>query len=91
MAINEMLQEEWNVAPLEIAALAQFVRHVRRYILRPFLGDVEGDDPGRVFVLAVQQIGDDGFQVGGLDVSLPVYPAIATEVIDTQSTASSPL
>jgi hypothetical protein len=44
------------------------MRYVRRYILRPFLGGIEGDDPDRVFVLAFEQVEDDSFQVGGFNV-----------------------
>jgi hypothetical protein len=72
---------KWHVAHLEIAALTQLVRHVGRYILRPLLSGVETDDPVRVLILAVQQISDHGFQIGGLDIGLPVNAAVAAEVV----------
>jgi hypothetical protein len=62
--------------------VSQFVRYVRRYILRPFLGGIEGDDPDRVFVLAFEQVEDDSFQIGGFNVCLPVDPALLTEIIN---------
>jgi hypothetical protein len=50
MPVNELLQSEGHVAHLHIAALAQLVRHVTRYILRPSIGSVECDDSDRVLV-----------------------------------------
>jgi hypothetical protein len=44
---HKILEEARHVAHLKIAALAQFVRHVSGYILRPFLGGIEGDDANR--------------------------------------------
>jgi hypothetical protein len=79
--VDEVLKKKGHVAHLEIAAVAQFVRHVGRYILRPLLSGVEADDPDRVLILAVEQISDHGFQIGGLDIGFPVGPAVATEVV----------
>ena len=45
--------EKRDVAHLKIAAVTQFVRHVRRYILRPAFGCVEAGDADRIFVLAL--------------------------------------
>jgi hypothetical protein len=50
---------------LEIAVVTQFVRHVRGYVLRPFLGCVETHYPNRIFILAVEWISDNGFEVVG--------------------------
>ena len=69
---------------LEIAALTQFVSDISRYILRPFLSGVEGDDPDRACVLAFEQIDDDGFQIVGFDVSFTIGSAIATKIIDEE-------
>ena len=41
---------------------------VGRNVLRPLFGGVEGDDANRIFVLALKQIEDHGFQIGGFDV-----------------------
>jgi hypothetical protein len=46
------------------------------------LRSVEGDHAGRVFVLALKKVEDDGFQIGGLDVGFPIDPAIPAEVVD---------
>jgi hypothetical protein len=47
------------------------------------LSGVEADDPNRIFVLIVEQIGDDGFKVcGGLEVGLPPDTAEITEIIE---------
>jgi hypothetical protein len=58
------------------------VGDVCRDILRPLLDGVEGYDPDRVFVLALEQIEDDRSQIGGLDGGFPVDPAIAAKIID---------
>ena len=80
--VHKVLQEERHVTHLQIAALAQFVCHISRYILRPFLGGVEGNHPQRAFVLAFEEVEDDGFEISGLDVSFAVDTAIATKLID---------
>ena len=81
VSVDKVLQEKWYVAPLEIAATAQFVRHVGRYILRPFLGGVETDPPDRVVMLTIEQVSDHRFQIGGLDIGFPISAAFATEVV----------
>ena len=68
VAVDEVLEEERNVAHLQIAAPAQLMGDICGDVLRPALGGVEGDDADRVVVLAGQQVLDHGFQVGGLDV-----------------------
>ena len=65
-------------AHLKIAALAQFPR----YILRPFLGGVEGNDPDRAFVLAFEHVKDDGLQIGGFDVGFAIDTTIAAKIVD---------
>ena len=65
--------------------MAQFVRHVRRYILRPAFGCVEADDPNRVFVLAFDKIDDHGFQIGSLNVGFPVALPIAAKIVDHET------
>jgi hypothetical protein len=39
--VHKVPQEERHVSQLQIAALAQLMRYVSRYILRPFLGGGE--------------------------------------------------
>jgi hypothetical protein len=48
------------------AAFAQFIGDVVRNVPRPAFGDIESDDANRVVILAVQQIRNDGFEVGVL-------------------------
>jgi hypothetical protein len=69
---------------LEIATLAQFVRHVCRHILRPLLGGVEGDDADRIFVLALEQTKDDGFQIRRLDIGLAPGAAVPAKVVNNE-------
>jgi hypothetical protein len=45
-------------------------RDILRNIVRPMLSGVECGHADRVAVLARHQIGDDGFEVGPLDVGL---------------------
>jgi hypothetical protein len=54
VSIDEMLQAKRHIAGLQIATPAQFLGDVRRYVLRPFLNGVEGDDALRALVLAGQ-------------------------------------
>jgi hypothetical protein len=68
-------------AHLKIAALAQFPRYIRRYILRPFLGG-EGNDPDRAFVLTFEHVKDDGLQIGGFDVGFAIDATIAAKIVE---------
>jgi len=56
VSVDKILKEERNVAQLHIAATAQFGGHVCRNVLRPLFYGIEGHDPDRVFVLALEQI-----------------------------------
>ncbi len=89
IAIDKVLQAERYISQLQIAAASQF--HVRRYILRPFLGGIECNNPDWIAVLAFEQIEDDGFEIGGLDIRLPINSAIPPEIVnyEVRSTASS--
>jgi hypothetical protein len=69
VAIDEILQEERNIALLQIAALAQIVGDIGGNVLRPFRGG-EGDDADRVFILAGQQVENDGIELGRAGVGL---------------------
>ena len=40
-------------------------------IAGPAFGSVEADNPHGVLVLACEEIGDDGFEIGLLDIGLP--------------------
>jgi hypothetical protein len=59
--VNEVLQEERNVAHLQIAALAQFSGDIDRNILRPALGGIEGNDASGVFAQPGEQVSDNCF------------------------------
>ena len=51
-------------------------------VLRPMLKRIEGDDADRVVELARHKVGDDGFEVGPLDLSLAVNGAKAAKAVD---------
>ena len=53
---------------MQIAAPPQFPGDILRHIARPSFGEVEAENPDWIFVLAVEQIGDHGFEVGHLDI-----------------------
>jgi hypothetical protein len=80
--INELSQADRNISHLLAAAVAQPMRHVLRYILRPLLHGVESHDADRVLVLAGEQIGDHGFQIGIFNIGFPIGPAIAAKVVN---------
>jgi hypothetical protein len=66
--LTEFLQEFGQIAVLIRAALPQFARNVFRNVPCPSLGGVETDHPDRVSELALQQVGDDGFEIGVFDI-----------------------
>ena len=63
-------------APLKLAC------DILRDIFRPVLSRVECDHADRVAVLARHQIGDDGFEIGLLDIGLGKRGAEVSEIID---------
>jgi hypothetical protein len=50
VSIDEILQEKRHIAALQIATHPQFLGVVRRYVLRPSLNGVEGDDAVRALI-----------------------------------------
>src|SRR3982074_2938008 len=59
VAIDEILQEERNVALLQIAAPAQLLGDVGGNVLRPVLRGVKGNHADRAFILALEQVEND--------------------------------
>ena len=57
---------------------------VDRNVLRPFLGGVEANDPDRIFVLALEQVEDHGFQIGRLRVDFAPGAAFLAEIIEDE-------
>src|SRR5258705_6412078 len=84
ISVHKVLQEEGHVTYLQIAAPAQFVGDVCRNVLRPFFGDVEGDDADWVFVLALEQVEDHSFRTGRVDVGFAPGMAVPAEVVDDE-------
>src|SRR4051812_38793231 len=83
MAIDKALEEGGHIAQLQIASPAELVGDVAGNILRPFLGGVEADYADRVFVLALEEVDDHRFQIGGFHVALAPDPA-AAELVDDE-------
>jgi hypothetical protein len=65
VTINEVVQEERNIAQLKVAALPQLMGNITRRVSRPAFRDVEGNDAQRVRILAGQKVGDHGLEIGG--------------------------
>jgi hypothetical protein len=53
-------------------------------VLRPMLKRIEGDNAGRIVELAGHQVGDNGFEVGPLDLGLAVNGAQAAKAVDDE-------
>src|SRR5882762_674141 len=81
IAVDEVLQEERNVTLLQVAALPQHLGDIGGYVLRPVFGGVEGDDADRVLILPLQQVEDDGFEIGPFEVSFRPDTAGAAQII----------
>jgi hypothetical protein len=52
VALDKILNARRHVAHLKIATAAQLLGDLGRYVLRPALCSIEGNNPDRVFVLA---------------------------------------
>jgi hypothetical protein len=72
--IAEVLKEEWHVAHLQIAPMTHFLGDVCRDVLRPTFGGVETYNPDRGFVLPLEHVHDDRFEIGALNVARPLRP-----------------
>ena len=82
VAVHEFFQGGGEIARLLRTASAQLVGHVLRDIPPPALGGIEGDDANRIAILPIEQVRDEGFKIGVLDVGLaPCSPALA-EVVE---------
>jgi hypothetical protein len=66
-ACNEVLDMLGDGGAIDVAAGLNFGGDIFRYVLRPMLQRVEGDNADRVVELPRQEIGDDGFEVGPLN------------------------
>jgi hypothetical protein len=82
--VYKILREKWHATHLEITALSQFLRSVRRHILRPFFGGFEGNDPDGFFLLTVEHADDHSLQIRAFDFSFPVSPALSAAVADNE-------
>ena len=73
---NEVLDMLGDGGAFDIAAGLNFEGDIFRDVLRPVLKRIEGDDADRVVELAGHQVGDNGFEVGPLDLGLAVNGAL---------------
>ena len=60
----------------DVAAGLNFEGDIFRDVLRPMLKRIEGDNADRIVELAGHQVGDNGFEVGPLDLGLAVNGAL---------------
>jgi hypothetical protein len=76
VTLDECLKVRGDFRHLHITAPTDFVGNIFRYIARPALSYIETDDAHRVRILAVEQIADDGFKIGRLDIGLAPCKAV---------------
>jgi hypothetical protein len=84
IAFDEFLNVRRHVAQLQVTATAQLLGDIFGNVLRPAFGSVEGNDPNGVSILAVEQVDDYRFKIGGLYIGFPIDSAIAAKIIDDQ-------
>src|SRR3954451_18355611 len=81
--LKKSLQEFRRLAALIGAAYAQLKRDVLRSVPHPSCRNVEANDANWIAVLALQQITNDGFEIGAFDVRFPPGQAeVAAEVVE---------
>jgi len=54
---------------------------IRRSVLRPTIGSIEGHNSNWVFILSTYQVADDGAEVGHLDICFRPDPAESAEIV----------
>jgi hypothetical protein len=80
--LNECFDRKRQIIAGKINAPLNLACDILRDIFRPVLSGVERDHANRVAVLARHQIGDDGFKIGLLDISLGKRGGKLPEFID---------
>src|SRR3954452_17038419 len=81
--LKKSLQEFRRLAALIGAAYAQLKRDVLRSVPHPSCRNVEANDANWIAVLALQQITNDGFEIGAFDVRFaPGQAEVAAEVVE---------
>jgi hypothetical protein len=81
---DELMQRVWQFATPIGAALAQHSRYVFGNVANPTFGDIKAYDANRVVVLAFQQIVEDSFKIGVLNVCLAPGTTHWAEVVEDQ-------
>jgi hypothetical protein len=61
ITVSKILEKEGDVSHLQIAAAAQFVRHVLGNVFRPTFSSIERNDANRIAVLSGEEILNDRF------------------------------
>jgi hypothetical protein len=81
VAFDEVLDAGGHISGPEIATPAQLLGDILGDVAGPALGRIEADDLRRAVILAGEQIGDDGFEVGRLVVGILPDPAEPTQIV----------
>jgi len=84
VSCEEALQRFRHFAQLQIAPAPQLGRDIGGNVPRPALGAVESEDADRVLVLALEQVGDNGFEIGRLEVGFAPDPAQPAQIVHHQ-------
>ena len=77
-----------HLARLELAAPTEFLSDVGRDVARPAFAGIEADDADGLRILPVEQVLDDGLEVGSLDIGLAVGPTPPAEIVHDQADVS---
>jgi hypothetical protein len=78
---DEILDVGGHVSKLQVATPAKLLGDVLGDITRPALGAVEADDLDRAVILAGEQIGDDGLEIGRLVVGFTPDAAQPAQIV----------
>jgi hypothetical protein len=81
VALDEIGNACRHVQQLQIAAPAQFLSDVGRHVVRPSFQRIETKDADRVGIFAREQILDDRFQTGVIDVSFALDAAEPPKIV----------
>jgi hypothetical protein len=82
--LNECFDRKRQIVAGKINAPLNLECDISRDIFRPMLSGVECNHANRVVVLARHQIGDDGFEIGLLDIGLGKRGAKVPNLLTTR-------
>ena len=84
VAVDEVADMLGHGDTFDVASGLDFDGNLLRYVIRPMLKCVEGDNADWIIKLASQEIGDDGFEVRPFDLGFAINAATRADAVHNE-------